>query len=235
MSADSSVPNEITFYAYDIRKGDSHYFIKYVTTGYLASGKITKSKFKEMQKRNDTAIDFMDELIHDTSITKSFEFIMLDSITSLEWQNDDSDMLVNFHNAQQDKPARENIVLNNVESRETFVEAVKQRANVPFEETEGEVSIWKLGEAPFCISGIGAIVLYFGIDSLLAGKEVVEANINGRNRAVKRLAAEAHNWLGPTNVCFIGAGIIIAAMVLWYFLCRNPPKKIIATAVRTSA
>ncbi len=46
MSDNSSVPNDIAFYAYDVRKRETNFFIKYVTADYLATGKIAEIKIQ---------------------------------------------------------------------------------------------------------------------------------------------------------------------------------------------
>ncbi len=160
MSDNSSVPNDIAFYAYDVRKRETNFFIKYVTADYLATGKITKSKFKEIDQGCATPVEFMDKVVNSAEITKTFDLIMLDSIRSMEWYDNDSDFVVNYDKAAKDQPVRETVTLNSPESRETFVDAIKEVADVPFEETEGEVGFWRLAQGPACLAGLGAICLY---------------------------------------------------------------------------
>ncbi len=65
--------------------------------------------------------------------------------------------------------------MNSPESRETFVDAIKEVADVPFEETEGEVGFWRLAQGPVCLGGLGAICLYLGIDGLISGEQIADA------------------------------------------------------------
>ena len=201
MSENSSAANDITFFAYDVRKRENNFFIKYVATDYLAMGKITKAKFNEIQKPCNTQVELMDEVVNDASITTTFDLIMLDRIESMEWYDGDSDFVVNYRKAGADEPVRETVTLNNTESRKTFVDAIKQATGLPFQETAGEVGFWRIAQGPLCLGGVGAICLYLGIDGLLAGNNVVNPNFQGNRRGLKNLIAQIYNTVVAAIVC----------------------------------
>ncbi len=49
----------------------------------------------------------MDKVVNSAEITKTFDLIMLDSIRSMEWYDNDSDFVVNYDKAAKDQPVRE--------------------------------------------------------------------------------------------------------------------------------
>jgi hypothetical protein len=231
----SSEPNQTPILASDLHVEESSCHVTVVGSDRLAHAAVKKTKAGEVQQAIDSESDVFDLLEMNTSWPNKVEFVVLKDLEAIEWHEDDADAVFQHYNHEKKKSVRTSVKLRDADSRSGIISAVQQAAGVPFETTEEKSSIWRLGQGFVLWGSITSLVfLCLGINGLMTGQETYEANFTGRRRAIKRLLVEFYNNVGPTGMCWIGAGLLAASLGWWIIKCRNPPSKIIATATKSA-
>ena len=142
----------------------------------------------------------MDILNEDTSFADCADFISLTDIQSMEWQKEDANLLVNFHDVKTNRSVKMTVACSDADTRSDIIAAIQQEAGVPFKQSLAKAKIWETLQIPLFCGGItSAICLLLGISGLADDGETVEVRITGRRRTLKLLVMGLYNTIGPVG------------------------------------
>ena len=159
--------------------------------------------------------------------------VPLSDLQTIEWHEDDANMVFRHFDQTRHKQIRTSATLLEKSARIRIVEAAKLQAQVPFTETDAKPSIWHVGTTQIILSVFMTILLVVPAIIHIVNPNEPELSTKGRHAGIKSLINAIIRELGPMGALLLGLGIIAALMLWWCWAYKFPPKKTIATAVRT--